>query len=289
MSEKVQAVLAEMDSADTKQPEVKVDAPVVDEVKDVPEPATQGNDADTDDKSGDTEDTAASDGDDAPAQRKKNKGVGKRIDELTREKYEERRAREALERELADLRAKYEQKAPEQKAQASSDRPKLEDFDFDQDAHAEAVAEWKFRKMQDEQRQTDAKRQSQEAFESRRAAIDPEDWNRAITAPINYTPAMLAVIQEADMGPQVAVYLADHLDEADKISRMSDFHAAAALGRIEAKLSAPQTSVPPPSPPKTVTKAPAPGKTLQGTGTATKGAHEKGVEDFLSDIRSKAR
>lgn len=89
------------------------------------------------------------------------------------------------------------------------------------------------------------------------------------------------------MGPKVAVYLARNLDEADQISRMSDYHAAAALGRIEAKLSVP-APVPAPTPPKSVTRAPAPAPTVQGTSAVKKDAHEKSVEDFVADIRAKS-
>lgn len=283
-SESLKAAIAEVDAANP----AKEAAPEPKKQPETETPAEQGTTAETVEETEETEDSATSDGSDAPAQRQ-NKGVGKRINELTREKYEERRAREQAERERDELKAQLAQKAPKQPAQAEqTDRPKLEDFDFDADAHAEAVAEWKYRKLRDEEKSTAAAKQAEDAFQARIKDVDPAEWQEAITAPVNYTRAMLEVIGASEKGPHVAVYLARNLDEADQISRMSDFHAAAALGRIEAKLAAP-ASAPPPSPPKTVTRAPAPAPTVQGTAVVSKSANEKSVDDFIADIRGKAQ
>lgn len=282
-TESLKAAIAEIDAANP----VKTDAPPVDAVEDqkADPPAEQGNEAATGDEPDDSGDTATSDGEGAPAQRQ-NKGVGKRINELTREKYEAIRRAEAAERRLQEV----EQAKPKPQAQQADTegRPKLEDFDYDTEAHAEAVADWKVRKVLAEERSTAARKQAEESFQSRLKNVDPDEWQAAVTAPVNYTPAMLEVIKDAEMGPQVAIYLAKHLDEADQISRMSDFHAAAALGRIEAKLSAPASAAPP-SPPRSVTRAPAPAPTVQGTAVAKKSAADKSVGDFIADIRGKSQ
>jgi len=289
MTEQTESLKAAIAAVDAANPAPADAVPTEEKPQGKPDdsPAEQGNDAAADDESDDSEDTATSDGGDAPAQRQ-NKGVGKRINELTREKYEERRAREAVERELAELRAQFKQGSTAPPAPASSeDRPKLEDFDFDVSAHAEAIAEWKYRKLRDEEQSKAAQKQTVDAFEARVKAIDPEEWKEAITAPVHYTDAMLEVVKASELGPKIAIYLARNLDEADQISRMSEYHAAAALGRIEARLSTP-ASVPPPSPPRTVTKAPAPAPTVQGTAVAKKSAADKSVGDFIADIRGKA-
>lgn len=286
-TESLKAAIAEVDAENpakdaaptpaAEQPKGEQDAP----------PAEQGNEAEAGDQPDDSGDSAPSDGSDAPAQRQ-NKGVGKRINELTREKYEERRAREAAERELAELKAKLNQGGDAQPAQASPDgKPRIEDFGYDFAAHAEAVAEWKYRSMREQEQSQAAQKQASDAFQERIKQVDPDEWREAVSAPVNYTDAMLEVIKESEIGPKVAIYLARNLDEADQISRMSDFHAAAALGRIEAKLAAP-VPVPTPTPPKSVTRAPAPAPTVQGTSVVRKDAHEKGVEDFIADIRAKS-
>lgn len=283
-TESLKAAIAEVDAANPADAVAPV--PEAEGKQDAP-PAEQGNEAEADATSDDSGDSAASDGSDAPAQRQ-NKGVGKRINELTREKYEERRAREAAERELAELKAQFKQSSPTQPAQANPDgKPLIEDYGYDFAAHAEAVAEWKYKAMREQEQSQAAQRATADAFQERIKQVDPDEWQEAIKAPVNYTDAMLEVIRESDMGPKVAVYLARNLDEADQISRMSDFHAAAALGRIEAKLSVP-APVPAPTPPKSVTRAPAPAPTVQGTSAVKKDAHEKSVEDFVADIRAKS-
>lgn len=286
-TESLKAAIAEVDAANpvkASAPAAAVDAPKGEQ--DAP-PAEQGTEAEADTTSDYSGDSAASDGSDAPAQRQ-NKGVGKRINELTREKYEERRAREAAERELAELKAQFKQGSPTQPAQASPDgKPLIEDYGYDFAAHAEAVAEWKYKAMREQEQSQAAQKATTDAFQERIKQVGPDEWQEAIKAPVNYTDAMLEVIRESDMGPKVAVYLARNLDEADQISRMSDYHAAAALGRIEARLSVP-APVPAPTPPKSVTRAPAPAPTVQGTSAVKKDAHEKSVEDFVADIRAKS-
>lgn len=49
------------------------------------------------------------------------------------------------------------------------------------------------------------------------AESQPDYYDKAYTAPINYSPAMLDFISTSDKGPEIAYYLADHLDEAKAI------------------------------------------------------------------------
>lgn len=75
-------------------------------------------------------------------------------------------------------------------------------------------------------------------------------------ASLPISKAMAEVLMETDRGPEVAYYLAGHREEAQRIASMQPLAAAAELGRIEAKLSAPK--------PRTETKAPKPVPTLSG-------------------------
>lgn len=74
--------------------------------------------------------------------------------------------------------------------------------------------------------------------------------------PIKISAPMTAVLLEADRGPEVAVWLYKHPDEAARIARMPDVLAARELGRIEAKLPDP--------PARRTTAAPSPPKEVQG-------------------------
>lgn len=210
-----------------------------------------------------SEESATSD--DAPE--RKNKGVGKRINELTREKYEAIRKAEALEARLREIEAaKAEQPAE------TRPKPTLESCGYDPEAFAEAVAEWKIEqsfaareaKAKEVEKATAAQAKAQE-FSKRvqdLESVSPGAWERAITAPINFTPAMLEVIQETDVGPHIGVWLADNLEQAEQISRMPPLMAAARLGQIEAQIrqgiskrQTKTTSAPPP-PPKVAGSAP---------------------------------
>jgi len=96
---------------------------------------------------------------------------------------------------------------------------------------------------------------------------------------------MLEVISTSDVGPQIAVYLAENLDRADEISRMTPFAAAAALGRLEASLSAPKPAASA-SPPKSVTKAPPPVSTVSGGSVVRKDLASMDVADHLEAVRA---
>lgn len=220
----------------------------------------------------DQEESATSESDESAEDRpRKDKGVGKRINELTREKYEAKREAERLAAELAALR---QQKQPEIKVEPTRAKPTLESCGYDPEAFAEAVAEWKieqsFAAREAQYREAQKAKQAQAEAETFRTRVEelekvsPGAWEKAITAPINVTEPMEAVIKDSEVGPHIAVWLAENLEEADAISNMSPYQAAKMLGQIEAmiqgnlraKSKAATTNAPPP-PPKVKGSAPA--------------------------------
>jgi hypothetical protein len=243
------------------------------------------------------EDSATSaDGDDPTARPRKNKGVGKRINELTREKHEALRRAEAVEQENAYFRQLVQQQQQGQQAQQPSQtqaqgKPTLEAYGWDQEAYAEALTDWKvdqrFQALQQDQQRQQYQTQQQERqgkVQARIQALEqeaPGAWEAAISAPINYTPSMLEAIAESEIGPKVGYYLSQHLDEAAQISRLSPFAQAVAMGRVEAKLS----TAPPPKPATTVTRAPAPAPGLPAGTSAT--AKMDSIEDHMQAVREK--
>lgn len=258
--------------------------------------AATGEEGDNADASDDSGDSAASDGYGAPAQRQ-NKGVGKRINELTREKYEAIRRAEAAELRAKELEEKSQPGAAKQdKAGASEGKPALADFDFDQDAYMDALTDWRVqqalgaRETSEQERQKQSQEQEQaQKFQTRLTAFqaaNPGKWEAATQAPINITPPMMEVIATSDVGPQIAVYLADNLDRADEISRMSPYAAAAALGRLEASMGAAKPTATPPKP-TSVTKAPPPPSTVGGGSVVRKDLASMDVTDHLEAVRAK--
>lgn len=235
-----------------------------------------------------TEGAAPSDGKDAPAHTGKKPGVHQRIDELTREKYEARREAEQLKRELEAIKA---EKAGAQPAKEAP-RPTLDQFDFDTEKHAAAVEAWALEKAQrdltaKQQKEAEEKTRAEQAavFQSRVAELEkvsPGAWQEAITAPINFTPAMLEVIATSERGPEIAVHLSKHLDEAHRISTLSPVAAAAALVRIEAGLSAPAAQ-----PAKPVSKAPAPPATLAAAAPARKEWGQMSTDEHIREWKAR--
>lgn len=229
-------------------------------------------------------------GDDPTAPRK-NKGVGKRINELTREKHEERRRAEYAEQVARELQQQLAavQKAP---AKVSTGKPTLEQFDYDQEAYFEALADWKaqerlteFRASIESDQRAKQQAERQTEFQKRIAELEkdvPGAWQEVISAPISTTETMLEVIGDSKIGPRIAYYLTQNLDEADEISRMTPARQAAALGRIEERLQA----KPKPAP-KTVTNAPAPPPVHQSAARVQTPLADWTIEDHRRYLREK--
>lgn len=219
-----------------------------------------------------------------------------RIDKLTRRVTER-------DREIGYLRAQLEAsnkaappQATIQPAQAQRPQePQLADFNYDQAAFDDARIEYRLNQKLAE-RDLQQRQQAQErefkdretAFTKRLAEFDkknPGVWQEQVTtAPITTTPPMLEAIFESDIGPELGVYLANHVDEANAIARMVPHRAAFEMGRLESKLKAQPAPV---TPPRNITRAPAPPPVIQSGASpgkidwtkATMEDHEKAVRE----------
>lgn len=161
--------------------------------------------------------------------------------------------------EAETLRAQLQQRAQQPQEAERPSRPRPEEFEFDLDRYEKALRDY----HEEEFKRETQIRQVAESHQKRvndYLAKDPEGWHQAITAPIQYTQAMLDSIAESDVGPQVAVYLARNLQEGVRISQLSDSAAIRAIGRIEALIETQKTV----APPKKTTAAPPPPKTVTG-------------------------
>lgn len=228
-----------------------------------------------------TEGSAASEADDAAAQRSKNKGVGKRIDELTKAREDAKRERDYW-REQA-MRNKPEPVQQEKQNVAQDDEPKVEDFEFDIGKYNRAWYEWRKGqddKQQAEQKKAEAQRERQRKFvesASTFAESNP-DFHDTINNPaLPINEQMVEVISEADNPAAVAYYLAKNPQEAEKIAAMSPAGIGRAIGRIEATLT---TEAPRQITPKTVTQAPPPVTTLSGSPASAKSYEDMSMEEY---------
>jgi hypothetical protein len=212
-------------------------------------------------------------------------GIQKRFDELTRDKYSERRAREAAERERDELRARLQQQ--EKPAQPPSTPKSLKDFDYDEARYAEhlraearaeakqAVAE----ELAREREKTAAvKRESEwrervEAF--RKDAPDFDDVVMQSDLPI--TQIMADVLGARADGPAIAYYLGKNRDVAAQIAQLPPGLAGAELGAIAERLKAEKAK------PPAVSKAPPPTPRLDPSDGAASVRTTDASGDALSD------
>jgi hypothetical protein len=230
------------------------------------------------------EPTPAGQGNDQGAQAtpKKVPWFQERINELTRARREAERERDAW-REQASRTAQPPKPTTE---------PTLEQFDFDQAKYAKAMAEYvaeqKFSHWQQEQAQKEKQTTAQQrvrSFLEKDAAFKAstpdykgaQELSEDASFPI--TQAMTEVIADSEMGSAMLHYLDTHREEAYEISKMGDFKAAAALGRIEAKLTRVDPETPVPT--KTVTKAAPPTPTVKPTAPIKKEPKDMTVDEWM--------
>lgn len=183
------------------------------------------------------------------------KGVQKRIDRLTREKYQ-------LQAQLEVLR--QPQQAPQQRTQeATASAPKLENFasiedyiDAMADHKATQKAEEVFRKRDAEQ--TASKQQEESSrvrdgftkqMDDARSAYD--DFDDVVDNPdLPISQAMAEAIMRTKGGADVAYYLGKNPAEAVRLANLDPFSAAVEIGRIAATVVRPQarkaSNAPPP-------------------------------------------
>lgn len=208
---------------------------------------------------------AVTDADDKP------KGVGKRIDELTRN-WREAERREAQLLELLKQRDQPRQEAPKH----VDEKPKtLADFEYDEgkfqsyifeQAEKRSVEAAKRELQQAQERETAERRKSSFTARQSEFAKTVEDYDEVVRNPrLPITQAMADVIQESDDGPALAYHLGKNPDIAEKIAMLPPIAAARELGKIEARLAyererakeKPVVSKAPPPPPKVDASQPA--------------------------------
>lgn len=138
--------------------------------------------------------------------------------------------------------------APSAAADEPATRKTLADFKFDETAY-EAYLEDRIQKQarkaareeldaDNEKRQKAERRASFEERSTEFAKANP-DYTKAISNPrFVQSDNLTAEILGSKLGPQVALYLANNLDETNRINRMNAVDTAREVARIEARLEA---------------------------------------------------
>lgn len=200
-------------------------------------------------------------------------GFQKRIDELTRQREEERREKERL---LA-LVERLTDKKPERAEQAKDAEPNPDDFfnredyldaraSYVADKRADARVEAKFKEFEEREHRRAAERAASEAerawnqrLESARTAIADFDDVVAAAGDVTPTPLVRDAILSSEDGPQMLYALSKNKSEAQRIMSLPPVLQALELGKFIAKHGATSTQT---------TKVPDPARSARtGSGT----------------------
>jgi len=238
--------------SDTTQSDVVVDSsPQVEEViEEVVETTEESEQAEKEAESDKTEESEAPEDDEHSLPN----GVKKRIDKITRQKYEAVAEANRYKAELEQLRA---QLAPKQEA------PDISQFDT-LDEYVDAVAEYKFNQkaqaIQSKQaQQTQAQAQAQDwvAKVDKVRSVAP-DFDEVFNnvASIEFAPMALEAVAQHPKGAEIAYMLGKDVSEAYRIAALPPSLQLIAIGEIAAKTNVPK--------PKAVSTAPSPVKPVQG-------------------------
>lgn len=260
---------------DTDIQAVETPAPDANVIAEVPEQETPRNEADPSPAADDADEVA------------KPKGVGKRIDELTRNWRSAERDRDYW-RELALKHQAPQQEVPKPTA---SQHKTLEDFGHDVEQYGEYLRQQAIedaRKAareelaQERARQTSEQRQT--AFQGRETkfAKDNPDYLEVTRDPrVPITQQMAEVIAESEDGPALAYHLAKNVDIAESIARLPALAQARELGRIEARLAYERERAAEAK--RRVSQAPAPTPKIEATAETPQFRTTDASGDALSD------
>lgn len=219
-------------------------------------------------------------------QPKKNRGVQKRLDELTANWRSAERRAERLEALLEKTLTKPSEPLPAQEPVKQATEPTVEQFKTYEEyiaAMADYKAEQKFREWETRQKQAEAQRakaEQQTAFQKRAEEFrlaHPDFDEVVFSSGTAISEPMAEAIAISERGPQVAYYLGNNPEEARRLFDLSlrnPIAAAREIGLLEGKLSLPQ--------PRTTTKAPPPIQPLSaGGGTLSPDPEQMTMDEWV--------
>jgi hypothetical protein len=183
------------------------------------------------------------------------KGVKKRLDKLTRQKYEAQAEINRMRSELEQLKA---QTQPEIKEPDIADYSSAEDW-------VNAQVEYRLQKMQmDEQQKYNQQSEAQAIandWQSKTAkfkAVAPDfDDKFAIVSNIEFAPSTIAEVAKHEKGAEIAYMLGQNPSEAYRIASLPPMQQLMAIGEIAASAKF--------NKPKQTTSAPKPAPTVNGS------------------------
>ena len=197
-------------------------------------------------------------------------GVKKRIDKVTRQKYEAVAESNRLKAEIEQLRAQI---APKQEA------PDISQFDT-LDDYVEAVAEYKYQhNMLSEQEKNVERAIEQRVAREWTAKVEKvrsvaPDFDAVFNnvASIEFAPMALEAVAQHPKGAEIAYMLGKDIGEAYRIAALPPSQQLMAIGEIAARTNVPK--------PKTVSTAPAPVKPVGSSSGGKKSINEMSDKEY---------
>lgn len=211
-----------------------------------------------------------------PEQKKRKGGVEKRIDELVREREELKRRLEALESGHKPEAVEEKPAKVEAKSTFDKPKPKMSDFEYNTEAYADALTDWKLEKIEHERAAAEQKREFEtkvtgleQAWNERQEAFSEtvDDYDEIVTTAevkkLNASPTAIEYMFESEHGPQIAYQILSDDDLKKQFKAMSPTRQVAFIAKLEARFDNDEPAAAEPKAKKTiVTKAPQPAKTL---------------------------
>jgi hypothetical protein len=213
------------------------------------------------------------DGDD-DATAKPNKGVQKRIGELTHNWRDAQRERDYWrDMALKGSQKPEPEKVPTQPESQAEPPPTLESMDFDETKYQQAMTKWVQGNIEQGFAQRDAQAQQlkqqetlQQRFQSfsekaKTFSASTPDYDAIANNPdLPVSDTVRDIVLGSEKGPELLYHLGRNVAEADRISRLDPTSAALEIGRLEARMTLQQ--------PAKTTNAPDPIKPVGGGGSA---------------------
>lgn len=268
----------QLDTEET-QDELLAGAPAEEEEVSERETDSEAEESDTSEESG--EDQGEDDGEDDKGKQSgyveiKDPKVRERVNQLTREKWDERRKRESLEKRLQELEAKNqpsleEVEAPD--ADLAIDDPKK--FAEQQKRYSEYLTKKAEHEYQDKQRQEQSKAQQQQELDEKisnytkraqKLGIGMDDLKKASDqiGQVGVHDDVVSFILDDDDGPAITAHLGSNLEDLLAVAEASPLKAVAHIERMRAKIARKPKSSPPKPPTKVHGSRPS-GKAQDGT------------------------
>ena len=208
----------------------------------------------------------------------------KRIAKVSRQAERDAVAREQrIQQEVAERFAKSQPQPV-----APSGEPKPQQFQ-DYESYIAALTDFKveqrmngFRQESEAQQQARAQREQAETVQQKFSAASKkyDDFIEVVTSPdVPISIPMRDAIADSEHGGEVAYYLGNHIDEADRISRLSPVQQVREILKLETKL----TVVPAP------TKTPPPIVPNKGNAAAKRDTFELPWKEFVAQRNKEMR